>query len=408
MKQELPIAVGLLAAGSLLWFSGGLSPPAASPPSNPQALTTSPLMDSGGQQTTAAVETDRQKLSLPDSKPTNPLLADQKNNNRGEASPGIKDQLRSFPLPPHNSSEQQKKLADSATFLHAATDPRAVEFLNSSSRQTANSVPFGTSLKLKCAMFDQLVAANGKYFQMGQGSHLSRLELTFQDTPPASTSFQLCDGRFVYRLQTIAGQQMFEFVDLKRIAEKTGSSGAFSPSEWVATGGLSSLLQQFRQSFNFGAPKTTASNAGSQTVLRGCWNETALRHALGNEAHLVIPTDGKLRSRNRIRWDKIPPQLPHGIEIVFTNDKLLGQFPQQIRYVRFVANKEATGLHSQTLMSIDFSPPTPINSLAENMFVIRSSDIESIDTTDDYLIQVGSILAQRQAERNELEKQRLQ
>jgi hypothetical protein len=256
-------------------------------------------------------------------------------------------------------------------------------------------------------MFDQFVAANGKYFQMGQGSHRSRLELTFNDAPHASTSFQLCDGRFVYRLQTIAGEQRFEFVDLNRVAEKTGSSGSFSPSEWIATGGLASLLQQFRQSFNFGSPKPVSSSNGQLTVLRGCWNETSLRHALGNDAHLVIPTEDKLRSRNRIRWEKIPPQLPHGVEIVFANNSSVGMFPQQIKYVRFVSDKDGAGLQTKTLMSIDFSPPTPINSLAENMFVIRSSDIESIDTTDEYLMQVGSILAKRQAERNELEQQQL-
>lgn len=412
MKQELPIAVGLLAVGCLLWFSRGLVPTATDSSQNPIASATisssqQPRQTTDSSNPTSANRTSPDLLDSPESKPANPLLAEKRSKDPSQLSPNANDKLPKFSLNSPRSPEQEYSNTDSASFLHAATDPRAVQFLNNTSRQTADSVPFGTSMKLRCGLFDQLVTANGKYFQMGQGSHRSRLELVFNDTTPESTSFQLCDGRFVYRLQTIAGQQKFEFVDLKRVAEKTSGMGAFSPTEWIATGGLASLLQQFRQSFNFGAPKTTAGASGSQTVLRGCWNETSLRHALGNQAHLVIPVDGKLRSRNRIRWQNIPPQLPHGIEIVFADDDLIGQFPLRIRYVRFVANEETGGLHTSTLMSIDFSAPTPINSLVENMFVIRSSDIESVDTTDEYLIQVGSILAQRQAERNELEKQRL-
>lgn len=413
MKQELPIAVGLLAAGCLLWFSRGLGPNRPSVSQVPTPLETISPSDQGSPSadSTKQNSADRDSSGVsdsPESKPTNPLFEEKRSRNRSQLSSATDDRLPKFPLDSPRSPGQEQTLINSAAFLHAATDPRAVQFLNNISRQTADSVPFGTSLKLQCGMFDQVVIANGKYFQMGQGSHRSRLELVFQDTSPASTSFQLCDGRFVYRLQTIAGEQKFEFVDLKRVANKTSGLGAFSPTEWIATGGLASLLQQFRQSFNFGAPKTNSGPNGSQTVLRGCWNETSLRHALGNQAHLVIPTDSKLRSRNRIRWQNIPPQLPHGIEIVFADDHLTGQFPLRIRYVRFVANEETGGLQTNTLMAIDFSAPIPITSLSENMFVIRSSDIESIDTTDEYLIQVGSILAQRQAERNELEKQRLE
>jgi len=177
----------------------------------------------------------------------------------------------------------------------------------------------------------------------------------------------------VFRLQTFGGKQQFEFVDLNRFNEQTTASTSFSPSNWIATGGLASLLEQFNQSFNFGAPKQiTTADQTQLTIIRGCWNERALRHTLGNQTAIVFPDKPKIRSRNAIPWDRIPQQLPHGIEVVFGNDALLGEFPREIRY---------------------------------NMFVIRSRDIESVDTTDRYLSQVKSILAKRQAEKKSNEQQ---
>ena len=403
MKQELPIAVGLLAIGGLLWLSGSWASKAETQVIQAQqtasiAETQSSLVQ---QATYQAQPNPSQQLP---SKPVNPLIAekdalDEEEIGQGDFSLPVKD----FTTDAQASSGNTLSTAD---FLHAAPDPRSVEFLTGTSRRIANSIPFGMSIKLTGALFDQNTAASGQYFQMGQGSHRSRLELEFQTDAGVANSFQLCDGRFVFRLQTFGGKQQFEFVDLNRFSQQTSANTSFTPSNWIATGGLASLLEQFNQGFNFGAPKQITTVDQTQLIIiRGCWNERALRHTLGNQAAIVFPDKPKIRSRNAIPWGRIPPQLPHGIEVVFGNDPLLGEFPREIRYLKFAADPDGGAMRLKPMMTLQFSQPAETDELTENMFVIRSRDIESVDTTDVYMAQVKSILAKRQAEKKSNEQQ---
>ena len=403
MKQELPIAVGLLAIGGLLWLSGTwTSNPESQVIEAQRTASTTELQSSFVQQATYQAETSPSR-QLP-SKPINPLIAEK--DALDEEAVGPQD----FSLPikdfATDSQAQSGNTLSTANFLHAAPDPRSAEFLTGASWRIANSIPFGMSIKLTGALFDQNTAASGQYFQMGQGSHRSRLELEFQAGEEVANSFQLCDGRFVFRLQTFGGKQQFEFVDLNRFNEQTTANATFTPSNWIATGGLASLLEQFNQSFNFGAPKqVTAADQTQLTIIRGCWNERALRHTLGSQAAIVFPDKPKIRSRNAIPWDSIPQQFPHCIEVVFSNDALLGEFPREIRYLKLVSNPDGGAMRLEPMMKLQFSRPAETAPLTENMFVIRSRDIESVDTTDRYLAQVKSILAKRQAEKKSNEQQ---
>ena len=402
MKQELPIAVGLLAIGGLLWLSGSWAGNAESQVFETQRTASNTESQSFIQQATYQAETSPSR-QLP-SKPDNPLIAEK--DALDEETIGPQD----FSLPVKDfaadSQTQSGYTFSAADFLHAAPDPRSAEFLTGTSRRIANSIPFGMSIKLTGSLFDQNTSASGQYFQMGQGSHRSRLELEFQAGVGVANSFQLCDGRFVFRLQTFGGKQQFEFIDLNRFNEQTTANATFSPSNWIATGGLASLLEQLNQGFNFGAPKQiTTADQTQLTIIRGCWNERALRHTLGNQAGTVFPDKPKIRSRNAIPWGSIPPQLPHGIEVVFSNDAMLGEFPREIRYLKFASNPEGGAMRLEPMMTLQFSRPVETDQLAENMFVIRSRDIESVDTTDLYLAQVKSILAKRQAEKKSNEQQ---
>ena len=415
MKQELPIAVGLLAIGGLLWLSSGWSGSSSKKApiqakldsGQPSFVRQASFQDDGTPSagTDAFFGNNRRGNQLP-SKPINPLIA-EKNALGGQAT-GPQD----FSLPIKDfvtdSNVQNNNARSAADFLHAAPDPRSVELLTGACRQIANSTPFGTSLKLTGHLFGQDTVATGQYFQMGQGTHRSRLELEFNAGQEVASSFQLCDGRFVYRLQTFGGKQQFEFVDLNRFTEQTNASSAFTPSNWIATGGLASLLEQFNQSFNFGSPKQITTDDQHQlTIIRGCWNENALRHTLGNQAGTIFPNEEKIRSRNAIPWDKIPQQLPHGIEVVFGNDAVHGAFPHEIRYLKFAPNPNGGALRLEPMMTLQFSHPAAANQLTEQMFVIRDSDNDSVDTTSEYLAQVKSILAQRQAEKKTNDLQQL-
>ena len=204
MKQELPIAVGLLAIGSLLWLSESWTANTQSQAIENQNTTTtsvSAVQPSFVQQAAYQAETVSGD-QLP-SKPVNPLIAEK------DALDGEAIRTHDFSLPVKDfatdSRFQTSTKLSTADFLHAAPDPRSAEFLTGTCRRIANSNPFGMSIKLTGHLFDQNTVANGQYFQMGQGSHRSRLELEFQSGPGVANSFQLCDGRFVYRLQSFGG-----------------------------------------------------------------------------------------------------------------------------------------------------------------------------------------------------------
>lgn len=398
MKQELPIAVGLLAIGGLLWLSGSWADNASNRANQTKAIpsqqTTASIIQQASFQENATASSSSQ---LP-SKPVNPLIA-EKDSLRGQGT-----KLQDFSLPvtdfTADATTQSDSTPSTADYLHAAPDPRSAELLTRNGRRIANSAPFRMSIKLEGHLFDEHTVATGQYFQMGQGTHRSRLDLAFQAGEEVANSFQLCDGRFVYRLQTFGGQQRFEFVDLNRFSQQTNTNATFSPSNWIATGGLASLLEQFNQSFNFGAPKQiVTNNQATLTMIRGCWNETALKHTLGRQAGSVFANLPKIRSRNAIPWNKIPQQLPHSVEVVFGNDGAMGEFPREIRYLKFEPNPNGGAMRLTPMMTLKFSPPEQTDQLTENMFVIRSSDIESVDTTDQYLAQVKLILAMRQAEK---------
>ena len=406
MKQELPIAVGLLAIGGLLWLFGSWADNAGNQANQTKAISSQQITASVIQQASFQKNATVSSGSQFSSKPLNPLIA-EKDSLRGQGT-----KLQDFSLPvtdfTADATTQSDSTPSTADYLHAAPDPRSVELLTRNGRRIANSAPFRVSIKLEGHLFDQNTVATGQYFQMGQGTHRSRLDLAFQAGEEVANSFQLCDGRFVYRLQTFGGQQRFEFVDLNRFSQQTNTNATFSPSNWIATGGLASLLEQFNQSFNFGAPKQVVTDSQANlTVIRGCWNETALRHTLGQQVGAVFGDLPKIRSRNAIPWNNIPQQLPHGIEVVFGNDGALGEFPREIRYLKFESDPDGGAMRLAPMMTLRFSHPEQTDQLTENMFVIRSSDIESVDTTDQYLAQVKLILAMRQAEKKTDVKQQL-
>jgi hypothetical protein len=431
MKQELPIAIGLLAIGCLLWIVNGWG---GSSPSTVRLSNLSGLDDEAFENATQtqtansyvaqasfqqdlgsdAVEEASSAAKRPVAKPANPLIAKQEKLDGqpiAETSPADFDFPETIPKETENvTGADATSRIDAATnygahtaisFLHAAGDPRSVELINDAAMQTANARPLGTKLNLTGHFFGQLVTAQGKYFQMGQGSHRSRMELVFGSNAASPTSFQLCDGRFVYRLQTLGDKQNFEFIDLRRVKDSPEDrTAAFSPSGWIASGGLASLLEQLNRAFDFGAPKQSVNASGSKKfVLRGCWNERSLRHTLGPMTKDIFDVDAKVRSRNRIRWQNIPVQLPHAVEIVFEEDLLTGVFPTAVNFIQFERQENQSSLVTKPLLEIAFEHPTPIDQLSDDMFVIKSADIESTDTTDEYLAQVGAILADRQAEK---------
>ena len=390
MKQELPFAIVLLAAGSLLWFW-------------------QPKLGDSGTSVIENTSLTQEKAALDDGEPSQ-RLSDSQNevSNIGSMS-AITDQRQNQQAWFGSSELQKPNLKPKETiitasfqdlirnkqtfapnvskevvsYVHLKSNEKTVEFLADVAKQLANSPKFGTSLLLTGNLFGQTVSANGRYFQMGQGSGKSRIDLQFGDSENSPTVFQLCDGRFVYNLQTSGPKSAptFEFVDLMRVRESSGEqTQQISPTGWVATGGISSLFQHLASAFNFGELE---SDGGDQILLRGSWDEDALRRIVttGNEIDLGTP----------VHWEKVPAQLPHAVEIVLQNYDEFGYFPTRISFQKFSAvdqNKE-TKIVLQPTVTLRLDAPKSLPEINDRFFVIDSSNLESVDATDNYIERIN-------------------
>ena len=378
MKQELPFAIVLLAAGSLLWFSQSKAEIDASiakentafpveravfsTASNGEQLANTPNKDDAGFNSAITNQQTHQAWFGQE---------EESKKKRGVQQPVVTASFQSVGDQSVNSSFTQ----DVAQYVHPVSNPESVEFLAEISKQLANSPSFGASLKLTGNLFEQTVSANGRYFQMGQGSGKSRIDLRFGDSADAPTVFQLCDGRFVYNLQTTGPNSIptFEFVDLMRVRELSGEqSQQISPTGWIATGGISSLFQHLASAFNFGEMQ---SNGDDKILLRGSWDENALRRIVttGNDIDLGTP----------VHWEKVPVQLPHAVEIVLQKHDEFGFFPRRISFQKFSIHENRIVL--QPIVTLKLDAPKSLPEINDQFFVIDSSNLESVDATDNYI-----------------------
>ena len=283
-----------------------------------------------------------------------------------------------------------------ARYLNQTSNTETINLLANSANEIANSKPFQLKLELWGNVFQQQIAASGNYFQMGQGSHKTKIELSFDQTPGKPQMLQLCDGRFVYTVHSSLAetnteeangtktQQKLEFVDLLRVKEATGDQATnqriVSPTGWVATGGIASLLRHVASGFNFGPPEALDPSS-DRILIRGSWDEAELRK-------LVSDLDNNIQLGSPIEWAKVPRHIPHAIEMTLVRGLNQTYFPHQISYFRFnVKDHQAT---IEPSVSMTFSAPQPLSNLADGFFVLNTSKFEPTDTTDRYIARLKS------------------
>jgi len=388
MKQELTFAVVLLAIGCLLWGSGSkaISPAqqANKPIIDPSQVASSGRFDTRH----SVIQASFQQSTVTEGQiPVQPQLAQL-------------SQPQIAPTAQSNQSNSQAKnpapLPSTNGYRHATSNLASIELLAQAAREAADAQPFGSKLNLKARVFEQDVIASGDYYQMGQGSHKTKLELTFDQMPGSPKLLQLCDGRFVYTIHSTGDtnggvgnvtpqQQSLEFVDLLRVKEaaaeaRAGNLDRFSPTGWVATGGIASLLQHLASGFNLGQPESLDRNS-DQILIRGGWDENALRG-------IVFDLDNRTKLGSPIQWDQVPKHLPHAIELVLTRNANRTYFPSQITFLRFGTKDDQATIEPS--ISLTFSPPKPLLNLSDGFFVIDSSNLEPTDATDRYIARIKS------------------
>ena len=220
MKQELPIAIALLAIGCLpfLWQSRNVSKvSAAVKPSTP--------------------------ASAPWNQPTAPVLASFTNQD-----------------------------------LETST-ASGKEFLKLVAESFADGQPVLGDLQIENHLFKDNQIIKGRFWSAGMGSRKSRLELILNSKLPIMLT-QVCDGRFIYRL-TEQGKKQIRFHSLEKVTDNdAGIVNATLPAKWISNGSVDSLFNNLADAFDFGATRTSPDNQYVELV--GTWNPEHLSKLMIN------------------------------------------------------------------------------------------------------------------------------
>ena len=191
MKQELTFAAVLLAIGSLLWFSSGSS---HNPAQRVETVADLVALENDSSPTTSMNPNASSLQSESSLYPTSQASFQSDLRPDETTKPESAIQSGSNPLVGQIDSDFE--------FTRAKPDPDTIKMLANTANRLANSHPFAMEIRLEANMFGRHIVANGDYFQMGQGTHKTRIELTFESFNSQPKLTQVCDGRFFYTINS--------------------------------------------------------------------------------------------------------------------------------------------------------------------------------------------------------------
>ena len=373
MKQELTIAVCLLAAGVTIvsWQSADRSSDRARPVESSAAINAS-----------SAEGLPRDSYSLAEE----PATIQQ----AGYFAPVA-------PLPPIAISlGRPKPLSDFRS--DGSTADRADLMLRRARHMIDDGPAFESHVAARATLFGQTVIGSGVYLQTGQGEGKTRTTLAFHSvpadrttddisTPPQQQVTNLCDGRFVYRLyeDLIEKEQTLEFYDLQQIknsklrhkeSSETRRPGIpLAPGELISSG-MAGLLQHLADEFRFAIVDESNGPSGTTRLLRGVWHPNRLQNLLRDH----LSTD---QLKAGLAWSKLPPNLPHAVEVTLVRVSAWELFPSQLTFYQFQKNDDRT--IAQPIVSIQFQRPGTVTGVSDDQFVLHSENLEATDLTQQYL-----------------------
>jgi len=232
MKQELPIAITLLATGCLLWL----------------------WQSKEASEASAAIQRENVPASTARPSP--------------EFEPASNTQLSYDP--------------DQAA---------GGQLLQQVSESFRDGAPVYGDLEITSHLFGKTQTILARFWNQGQGTQQSRLELILDSDNPTKLT-QICDGRFLYRLTEQRDKRQLKFHDLQRLNnEDARIVQATLPASWAGKGSFESLFNHLIDAFNFGSVKTAADN--QQLVeIAGTWNPTHLSKLMANRVdhREILPT----------------------------------------------------------------------------------------------------------------------
>ena len=237
------------------------------------------------------------------------------------------------------------------------------ELMLESAGRLFGSLPLAASARLSVNLFDQQIVAEGRYIQAGQGSKRARLEFDFGDLHHPKTILQICNGRFYYRFERLDAKPALQLADLSKVSDADRHLLIANPATWMATGGLSSLLESLANNFDL----TTAGEsmiAGTPVIIiRGHWKQDRIRR-------LLVGQVDDLFIGEQLRWDKLPEHLPHSVEVTLGNDDYFPLFPYRISFFR--ERKLDRGNEQVKIVTMELYKLTRHVDLPDELFQVES------------------------------------
>lgn len=219
-------------------------------------------------------------------------------------------------------------------------------------------------------LFKSSIDGRGGFWCGGQGSNKSRLELIL-DPDATLMVTQICDGRFLYRISEHNGERQLKFYNLENLNnEDAGIVQATTPATWVGQSSVPDLFSNLAEAFNFEDMKS--STDGQHIEIVGSWNADHLAKLMVNwvDHREILPQPD---------WSKLPPQIPHGARLRFSNTTGLWQ-PTEILFFQFDRQKSSQPIPALT---VRFGPVHQ-QSIAEELFQVDSNETDATDETDLY------------------------
>ncbi len=259
----------------------------------------------------------------------------------------------------------------------------AAELLRAAQRVLNSLPPLIAQVEMTAHYLGQDIVCQGQYVQAGQGTAHYLWDLTLSDDsrqPPRLT--QVFDGRFLYiRQQSALGTEL-SYADLGALQSVVQHRDQFvaSAAAWYGVGGLSSLLDHLQAMFAFedaGTKTTGGTPRVSFRVLRGSWREGALRELLREEFNDNWFAGG-------IQWDRLPKQLPHGVEVWIGSDSYLPNFPYRLIFFQN-EKKRLGGWQSVPRVVLTLHQVRVTEALPAETFQIATENLQPTDLTADYV-----------------------
>lgn len=296
--------------------------------------------------------------------------------------------LAGQPTSSGDSFETASKQEGTAESSKLASNPASIAMLEQSLSQLRNAPPLVAQLDLQINLLDREFLGTGQYCQTGVGVPQTRWDFSLGESPSGLMLSQIFDGRFFYRLTVQGEAKSLTYVDLygARDLPETTVKGVAGPTGWLGVGGLPTLLEQLLATHDFDPPAEAETIAGENgqslllTKVRGRWSKPALRQLLRDQISPDVLTE-------EIRWERLPGQMPHAVELVLGTDSYLKAFPYRLTFYQFQPAGEGT-YSIQPVFELKLHHVEKRDEIAPEQFRLSADGLNPSDQTKDYLNRV--------------------